>query len=286
MCALVEGGGGGFGPGLIFPGYAPSRDRRCRFHRVELRPVLRRAAPRARRRRLRRADLCRRPAQPGRPRGRIVFVEDDICDPAVAQKPPRGEDIDIVVHFAAESHNSLAVLDPGRFFRTNVIGTQTLLEAARLPVCPGSTTSRPARSTGTCPRRRRALHRGLPLPPAYARTTHPRRGPTTPCAPTPRPTGSRSRSPTAPTTTAPTSSRKSKLIPHFCASALDDQPLTLYASTASRWNGCTCATTAPPLMSCSPAAGWARRITWGAGSKPPSWMSPTGSSPSSASRSR
>jgi len=36
-----------------------------------------------------------------------------------------------VVHFAAESHNSLAVLNPGLFFRTNVIGTQTLLEAAR-----------------------------------------------------------------------------------------------------------------------------------------------------------
>ena len=40
-------------------------------------------------------------------------------------------DIDTVVHFAAESHNSLAVLDPGRFFRTNVLGTQTMLEAAR-----------------------------------------------------------------------------------------------------------------------------------------------------------
>jgi dTDP-glucose 4,6-dehydratase len=37
----------------------------------------------------------------------------------------------VVVNFAAESHNSLAVLDPGRFFRTNVLGTQTLLEATR-----------------------------------------------------------------------------------------------------------------------------------------------------------
>ena len=36
-----------------------------------------------------------------------------------------------VVVFAAESHSSLAVVDPGRFFpRTNVIGTQTLLDAA------------------------------------------------------------------------------------------------------------------------------------------------------------
>src|ERR1700704_4166223 len=33
--------------------------------------------------------------------------------------------------YAAESHNSLAILDPARFFRTNVLGTQTLAEAAR-----------------------------------------------------------------------------------------------------------------------------------------------------------
>ena len=36
-----------------------------------------------------------------------------------------------MVNFAAESHNSLAVVDPGRFFQTNVLGTQSLLEAAR-----------------------------------------------------------------------------------------------------------------------------------------------------------
>ena len=43
----------------------------------------------------------------------------------------RTHDIDTVVHFAAESHNSLAVLDPGLFFRTNVLGTQAMLEASR-----------------------------------------------------------------------------------------------------------------------------------------------------------
>ncbi len=37
----------------------------------------------------------------------------------------------VIVNFAAESHNSLAVLDPARFFRTNVLGTQGLCEAAR-----------------------------------------------------------------------------------------------------------------------------------------------------------
>lgn len=43
----------------------------------------------------------------------------------------REEKIDVVVNSAAESHNSLAVVDPSRFFRTNVLGTQMLLEAAR-----------------------------------------------------------------------------------------------------------------------------------------------------------
>lgn len=38
---------------------------------------------------------------------------------------------DAIVHFAAESHNSLAVLQPTLFFETNVMGTQHLLEAAR-----------------------------------------------------------------------------------------------------------------------------------------------------------
>jgi dTDP-glucose 4,6-dehydratase len=62
---------------------------------------------------------------------KIVFVQGDICDGAQALKTLREEEIDTIVHFAAESHNSLAVLDPGLFFRTNVLGTQTMLDAAR-----------------------------------------------------------------------------------------------------------------------------------------------------------
>ena len=62
---------------------------------------------------------------------RIVFVQGDIGDGDLAEKTLREERIDTVVNFAAESHNSLAVVDPTRFFRTNVLGTQTLLEAAR-----------------------------------------------------------------------------------------------------------------------------------------------------------
>ena len=62
---------------------------------------------------------------------RIVFVEGDIGDRELAERVLRDEELDTIVNFAAESHNSLAVVDPGRFFRTNVLGTQTLLEAAR-----------------------------------------------------------------------------------------------------------------------------------------------------------
>ena len=62
---------------------------------------------------------------------RIVFAEGDIGDLDLCEQLMKEEGIEVVVNFAAESHNSLAVVDPGRFFRTNVLGTQALLEAAR-----------------------------------------------------------------------------------------------------------------------------------------------------------
>ena len=61
----------------------------------------------------------------------IGFVDGDVNDTELVMSTMADEDIDTVVHFAAESHNSLAILDPARFFRTNVLGTQSLLEAAR-----------------------------------------------------------------------------------------------------------------------------------------------------------
>ncbi|HZR12888.1 MAG TPA: dTDP-glucose 4,6-dehydratase [Acidimicrobiia bacterium] len=62
---------------------------------------------------------------------RVPLVVGDIGDRALVERLLRDESIDVVVNFAAESHNSLAVLDPARFVRTNVLGTQMLLEAAR-----------------------------------------------------------------------------------------------------------------------------------------------------------
>jgi dTDP-glucose 4,6-dehydratase len=61
----------------------------------------------------------------------VPFVHGDIADGEVATNTIRDEQIDVIVNFAAESHNSYAIVNPGAFFRTNVIGTQTLLEAAR-----------------------------------------------------------------------------------------------------------------------------------------------------------
>jgi dTDP-glucose 4,6-dehydratase len=59
------------------------------------------------------------------------FVEGDIGDLELVTSVLGEHEIGTVVNFAAESHNSLAVLDPGLFARTNVLGTQLLLEAAR-----------------------------------------------------------------------------------------------------------------------------------------------------------
>lgn len=64
-------------------------------------------------------------------RDQIVFVHGSIGDEELVSRTLAEHRIDWVVNFAAESHNSLAVLDPARFFRTNVLGTQSLLECSR-----------------------------------------------------------------------------------------------------------------------------------------------------------
>ena len=61
----------------------------------------------------------------------MPFVQADIADLDIVENVLREHEVDAVVNFAAESHNSLAVIDPGRFFHTNVLGTQALLEASR-----------------------------------------------------------------------------------------------------------------------------------------------------------
>ena len=96
-----------------------------------------------------------------RPRGHLR--------PALGRETLRRHGIETIVHFAAESHNSLAVLDPARFFRTNVLGTQALCDAARrvgVERLPPHLDLRGLRRPR--PRQRRVLRRGVSLPAAHA----------------------------------------------------------------------------------------------------------------------
>lgn len=61
-----------------------------------------------------------------------VFIEGDICDASLVEKLLKEYHIDTIVHFAAESHVDRSITGPRAFIETNVLGTFTLLEAARL----------------------------------------------------------------------------------------------------------------------------------------------------------
>jgi dTDP-glucose 4,6-dehydratase len=61
----------------------------------------------------------------------VTLVRGDIGNQELVEHLLIEHAVDVVVNFAAESHNSLAVLDPARFYRTNVLGTQALCDAAR-----------------------------------------------------------------------------------------------------------------------------------------------------------
>lgn len=63
--------------------------------------------------------------------GRYRFVHGDICDATLVEKLFREEAIDTVMHLAAESHVDRSIEDPLCFVRTNVMGTGTLLHAAK-----------------------------------------------------------------------------------------------------------------------------------------------------------
>ena len=65
----------------------------------------------------------------GSPSERFTFVHGDIADAALVDE--LFAQVDAVVHYAAESHNDNSLHDPRPFLDTNIIGTYTLLEAAR-----------------------------------------------------------------------------------------------------------------------------------------------------------
>ncbi len=59
------------------------------------------------------------------------FVKGDICDGELVEDLFSNHSIDTVVHFAAESHVDRSITGPAEFIQTNIVGTFTLLEAAR-----------------------------------------------------------------------------------------------------------------------------------------------------------
>lgn len=62
---------------------------------------------------------------------RYTFVRADITSAAAMAEVFGGESHDLVINFAAESHVDRSILDAAAFVRTNVVGTQVLLDACR-----------------------------------------------------------------------------------------------------------------------------------------------------------
>ena len=69
---------------------------------------------------------------------RYRFIKGDICDAKLVESLFSEERIDTVVHFAAESHVDRSIAAPDEFIQTNIVGTFTLLEAARRAWLSGS----------------------------------------------------------------------------------------------------------------------------------------------------
>src|SRR5580692_5477732 len=62
---------------------------------------------------------------------RYLFIKGDICDEATVRALLEQHQIDTLVHFAAESHVDRSILGPDDFIRTNIVGTHSLLKAAK-----------------------------------------------------------------------------------------------------------------------------------------------------------
>jgi dTDP-glucose 4,6-dehydratase len=164
---------------------------------------------------------------------RVPFIQADIADLDIVENVLREHELEVVVNFAAESHNSLAVVDPGRFFHTNVLGTQALLEAAR------RTDARRFHHVSTC-----EVYGDLPLDSDESFTEDSPYRPRTPY------NASKAGGDHAvrayfetwglPITITNCSNNygpyqfPEKVIPLFVTNALEDRPLPMYASTRNR----------------------------------------------------
>ncbi|GLI56802.1 dTDP-glucose 4,6-dehydratase [Propionigenium maris DSM 9537] len=62
---------------------------------------------------------------------RVTFIKGDICNRELVENIFANHDIDYVVNFAAESHVDRSIEDPGIFLKTNILGTQILMDTAK-----------------------------------------------------------------------------------------------------------------------------------------------------------
>jgi dTDP-glucose 4,6-dehydratase len=164
---------------------------------------------------------------------KVPFLQGDIADLDLAEQTLREHDIEAVINFAAESHNSLAVVDPGLFARTNVLGTQLLLEAAR------RTGLSRFHHVSTC-----EVYGDLPLDSGDAFTEESPYRPRTPYNASKAAADHYVRAYhetfELPVTITNCSNNygpfqfPEKVIPLFVTNALDDKPLPMYASTQNR----------------------------------------------------
>jgi dTDP-glucose 4,6-dehydratase len=163
----------------------------------------------------------------------IVLVRGDIGDDDAVTATLQAEDIDTIVNFAAESHNSYSLIDPGAAFRTNALGTQTLLQAARMAGIPRF------HHISTC-----EVYGDLPLDSDESFTEDSPYRPRTPynASKAAGDLAVRAYHETYGLATTITNVANTygpyqfpeKIIPLFVTNALDDKPMPLYASTANR----------------------------------------------------
>jgi dTDP-glucose 4,6-dehydratase len=61
----------------------------------------------------------------------LTFIHGNICDSALVETTLSDHAIDTIVHFAAESHVDRSIAGPDAFIETNIVGTHSLLKAAK-----------------------------------------------------------------------------------------------------------------------------------------------------------
>lgn len=164
---------------------------------------------------------------------RYVFVRGDIGDYDLALRTLKEFRVDAIVNFAAESHNSRAVVHPDAFFQTNVLGTVQLMRAA-LDADVGR-----FHHVSTC-----EVYGDLPLDSAERFTESSPLVPKTPYnaskAAADLAVGAFRLTYDLPATISNCANNygpyqfPEKVIPHFVVSVLQDKPMTLYRSSRNR----------------------------------------------------